>query len=70
MDAEVKYKTKSGSVIWKPKVCAHSANCVNGLPSVFKPTQSTWVDVDGATPSEIEEQVGNCPSGALSWSKA
>ena len=69
MEPEVRYKTKNGSVIWKPKLCAHSANCVNGLPSVFRPSEKTWIDVNGASPAEIEKQVGKCPSGALSWSK-
>ncbi|MDX1629112.1 MAG: (4Fe-4S)-binding protein, partial [Fulvivirga sp.] len=45
----------------------HSGICVNGLPGVFKPKQKPWIDMEGATTSEIIAQVKKCPSGALSY---
>ena len=38
-----------------------------GLPSVFDVSKKPWIDVDGAAPAAIAEQVKQCPSGALSY---
>jgi len=39
---------------------------VKGLPEVFKPKESPWVQTENATKERIIEQVLKCPSGALS----
>ena len=54
------------TVIWKPKLCIHSGNCARGLPGVFKPRDIPWIQMEDATTEEIEAQVAQCPSGALS----
>ncbi len=53
-------------VIWQPELCIHCGNCARGLPSVFKPKERPWVQVESASEEEIVEQVKKCPSGALS----
>ena len=60
------YSNGEITVVWKPEVCIHSANCFNGLPSVFKPKDRPWIDMGGAFSDEIRAQVAKCPSGALS----
>jgi uncharacterized Fe-S cluster protein YjdI len=54
------------SVLWKKELCQHSAICFRGLSKVFDPRKRPWVMMDGATSAEIVDQVGKCPSGALS----
>lgn len=45
----------------------HSGNCAKGLPSVFKPKEKPWIQVENASTQEIVNQVNKCPSGALSF---
>ena len=61
-----KYDAGEFVIHWQPDECIHCNLCVVGLPSVFEPTARPWVNVRGATPAEIREQIGRCPSGALS----
>lgn len=60
------YSKDDIAVTWEPEKCIHSANCVKGLPSVFRPNEKPWINTDGVTKQEIIDQVGKCPSGALS----
>ena len=55
------------TVVWKQHLCAHSANCVKNLTSVFKPRERPWINLENATTSEIKKAVDTCPSGALSY---
>jgi len=61
------YKNDEIIVRFDPGVCIHSGNCVRGLSAVFDVGRRPWVDVDGATPEAIAEQIRRCPSGALSF---
>ena len=63
----LKYTNDEVTVIWKPKVCIHSAICWKGLIEVFNPKERPWIKMDGATTEKIIEQVRQCPSGALSY---
>jgi uncharacterized Fe-S cluster protein YjdI len=54
------------TVLWQPDKCTHSGICARGLSAVFKPRQSPWIEMDGASTEEIIAQVVKCPSGALS----
>ncbi len=63
---EKKYTKEGLTVIWKSDLCIHSGNCVKGLPSVFKPRDKPWIDLDGGEEDRIREVVARCPSGALS----
>jgi uncharacterized Fe-S cluster protein YjdI len=53
-------------ILWDSSICTHSGNCVRGLPGVFKPKESPWVQVENADKQQIVDQVHRCPSGALS----
>jgi uncharacterized Fe-S cluster protein YjdI len=63
----IKYTNNEVTVVWKPKVCIHSAICWKGLIEVFNPKERPWIKMDGATTEKITEQVRQCPSGALSY---
>ncbi len=62
----LKYTSDKVTVVWKPKLCIHSAICFKGLPEVFNPKVRPWVNINGADAAQIIAQVGRCPSGALS----
>jgi putative redox protein len=62
-----KYSNEEITVIWQPEVCKHSGVCCRELPEVFNLKYKPGVASD-TTPSErIIEQIGRCPSGALSF---
>ena len=61
------YKNDELTVRYDPKTCIHAGDCVRGLPSVFDVSKKPWIDVNGAAPATIVEQVKRCPSGALSY---
>ncbi len=67
MEATREYTNGEVTVVWKPKQCIHSEKCFRGLPSVFKPKEKPWIDTNGASTTEIINQVSNCPSGALTY---
>jgi len=69
-DITKKYDNGEITVVWKPGLCAHSANCVKGLPAVFDVNAQPWINMRGAGTDAIINQVSNCPSGALSWYKS
>ncbi len=60
-----KYTNGEVTVVWQSGKCIHSAICFRGLPSVFDPRVTPWVDPMGAGTAEIVAQVSKCPSGAL-----
>ena len=60
------YSNGEVTVVWKPHLCIHSGICAAGLPKVFDPRRRPWIDPMAATTQEIKDQVGRCPSGALS----
>jgi putative redox protein len=60
------YSNSDITVVWKPELCRHAARCATQLPQVFNPATKPWINPDGATSSEIIEQVSRCPTGALS----
>jgi len=62
-----KYDNGEITVVWQPHLCAHSARCVGGLPAVFNLQQKPWINVSAADTETIINQVGQCPSGALSY---
>ena len=61
------YSNEDLTVIWKPKLCIHSAECVKRLPNVYKPNEKPWINVENATTNELKEQIKACPSGALTY---
>ena len=66
MKDPVQHYAKGGLVVtFDPRVCAHSGICVRGLFDVFDVSKRPWVNLDGASPDKVVEQVKRCPSGAL-----
>jgi putative redox protein len=65
-EKKINYGNDEITVVWKPELCQHSTRCFTQLPEVFNPVVKKWIDVDGASPEKIVEQVRKCPSGALS----
>lgn len=62
-----KYSNGEITIIWEPKKCIHAGECVKALPKVYKPKAKPWINIDHATSAELKEQIGKCPSGALSF---
>lgn len=62
----IRYTKEDLTVVWKPQRCIHSCRCWKELISVFDPRKRPWVDLNGAPPEQIRDQVSKCPSGALS----
>jgi len=60
------YTKEDLTIVWDSSKCIHAAECVKGLPAVFKPKEQPWVQTENASKEEIAEQVHKCPSGALS----
>ncbi|MBS1525679.1 MAG: (4Fe-4S)-binding protein [Bacteroidetes bacterium] len=65
-DITKKYENGEITVTWQPHLCAHSGNCVRGLPAVFDNTAKPWINIHKADSNAIIDQVKRCPSGALS----
>ncbi len=65
-DETREYTNGEVTVIWQPKKCVHSGICAHGLRAVFDPKRRPWIDLSKATTAQIEAQVAECPSGALS----
>ena len=64
---KVEYKNNDITIVWKPEICIHSANCIRALPKVYNPKERPWVKINNATTEELLVQLKTCPSGALSY---
>jgi uncharacterized Fe-S cluster protein YjdI len=67
MEKIIKYSNEEVKIEWKPEVCIHSGKCVQGLPTVFKPKEKRWIQLEYSNTEEIIKTVRSCPSGALSF---
>jgi uncharacterized Fe-S cluster protein YjdI len=57
-----------GVTVWFDQSrCRHFAECVAGLPDVFKPGRRPWVRPELGDPEEIARVVRRCPTGALHY---
>ncbi len=61
------YSNDEITVIWKPDLCIHSGECVNGSPDVFKPKERPWIQIEKSASKQIMQTIDKCPSGALSY---
>lgn len=61
------YRTDEVTVYWKPALCIHSANCLNGLPKVFDVHRKPWIKPEEGTTADIIRVVNTCPSRALTY---
>lgn len=57
------------TVTWSKRRCIHAAECVSGLPRVFRPGERPWVKLDGADADAVAEVVRRCPTGALHYAR-
>jgi uncharacterized Fe-S cluster protein YjdI len=64
--ASKKYTNGEITILWQSEKCTHSGVCVKTLPKVYNPKETPWVKPENATTEELRNQVGRCPSGALS----
>ncbi len=64
------FKGKQVDVHYNRLLCSHAGVCGAQLKAVFDTKRDPWIAPDNATPDEIRDVVGACPSGALSWSEA
>jgi len=61
------YGNEEFTIIWKPQICIHAAECVKRLPKVYRPREKLWLIIENATTEELKLQIDTCPSGALSY---
>ncbi|WP_109853306.1 (4Fe-4S)-binding protein [Aquimarina sp. AU58] len=55
------------TVVWKPGKCTHAGVCVKTLPKVYQPKEKPWIRPEMATSEALKDQIGKCPSGALTF---
>ena len=69
MEKEIKKEYTNGeiTVVWKPKICIHAAECVHTLPDVYDPEKNPWITIENASTDALKAQIAKCPSGALSY---
>jgi uncharacterized Fe-S cluster protein YjdI len=60
------YANDEVEITFDLKKCMHSEHCWRELGAVFDPQKRPWIDPNGADAQRIRDQVGRCPSGALS----
>lgn len=60
------YSNGEITILWKPSLCIHAAICVKTLSKVYNPKARPWIKIENASTAELIDQVGKCPSGALS----
>jgi CDGSH-type Zn-finger protein/uncharacterized Fe-S cluster protein YjdI len=56
-------------VQFRPARCIHAADCVRGLPQVFRPGDRPWVHPERAGADQTAEVVERCPTGALTYTR-
>ena len=67
MDKKHEFSNDEITIEWTASKCIHAAVCVKSLPKVYKPGERPWINQHGASSDELRKQIGNCPSGALSF---
>jgi uncharacterized Fe-S cluster protein YjdI len=60
-EKKIEYDNGELTVVWKPDTCIHAANCVKGLPRVFRPKDKPSVKVDAASTEELMNTSGHHP---------
>ncbi len=59
------YEREEIAVSYDPARCIHAAECVRGLPAVFDPKRTRWIQLENGTVDAIQAVVAKCPTGAL-----
>jgi uncharacterized Fe-S cluster protein YjdI len=52
-------------VVWEPRYCIHTGNCLKNAPEVFDRARRPWIVVEAASADRIAQTVLTCPTGAL-----
>jgi CDGSH-type Zn-finger protein/uncharacterized Fe-S cluster protein YjdI len=63
------YRGAKITVYYDAARCIHAAECVAGLPAVFKPNARPWISPDAARPDELARVIERCPTGALGFKR-
>lgn len=67
-DAAIREYAGLGVVVtWEQGRCEHAAECVRGLPLVFRPEERPWIEARNATADELVATIDRCPSYALGY---
>ena len=61
------YEAPGVTVHFNRSICSGAAECVRGLPSVFKSASEDWIHPAEAAVDEVIATVRKCPSGALTY---
>jgi uncharacterized Fe-S cluster protein YjdI len=61
------YSNGDLTIVWQPAKCIHDGTCVRTLPKVYDPNAKPWINIKNASTDALKEQIGQCPSGALSF---
>jgi len=56
-------------VHWDSGICMHSARCFGALPSVFRPSEKPWVQLEAGGADAVAAAIDLCPSGALRYTR-
>jgi CDGSH-type Zn-finger protein/uncharacterized Fe-S cluster protein YjdI len=63
------FESPAITVTWSKRRCIHVAECVRGLPAVFKPGNVPWIEPAKAPADLVAEVVRRCPTGALHYER-
>jgi CDGSH-type Zn-finger protein/uncharacterized Fe-S cluster protein YjdI len=63
------FESPAITVTWIRQRCIHVAECVRGLPAVFKPGNVPWIEPAQAVADLVAEVVRRCPTGALHYER-
>lgn len=60
-----RYEGAKVAVTWDTKRCIHAAECVHGMPVVFDPKATPWVQPGATDADALAAVIYRCPTGAL-----
>lgn len=63
------YEGEQVTVRYDVKRCIHARECVSGLPQVFNPEKSPWVEPDNTNADTLATVIMHCPTGALHFDR-
>lgn len=69
-DKIISYKGKEINIKYNRLLCSKAGKCSQKLKQVFDVSRDPWIDPDQGSITEIIDVVGECPSGALSYSQS
>ncbi len=64
------YAGSKSIITYDEKICTHAGECVKGLPQVFNPKNTPWVQPGDVDYEAAEQVIRRCPSGALTIRRA